>query len=140
MENCIFCQIVQGKIPAAKVFEDENFLAFLTISPHQPGHTLIIPKKHIPYIFDMEDTELKDIIVFCKPIAKAIKNVFRPKTGKVGVMVAGMGVPHVHIHLIPMESEADLNFENAKHNIPFEEIEANAEKIKEELSSDQIKL
>lgn len=134
MEDCIFEKIINGEIPAAKVWEDENFLAFLTIAPINPGHTLVIPKKHIEYFFDLENKDLADLMVACKPIAQAIKKAFNPATGKVGVMVAGSGVPHIHVHLIPMNNEHDLTFERAKHDIPFEELKQNAEKIKEALA------
>lgn len=133
MDFCIFDQIIEGKIPATKVWEDENFLAFLTTKPINPGHTLVIPKKHTEYIFDLSDQELAALIVACKPIAQAIKKAFNPKTGKVGVMVAGSGVPHAHIHLIPMDTETDLTFERAK-DASAEELEENAKKIKANLS------
>ncbi|OGE72074.1 hypothetical protein A2617_02830 [Candidatus Daviesbacteria bacterium RIFOXYD1_FULL_41_10] len=131
MDNCVFCKIIRGEIPSAKVFEDEDFLAFLTINPINPGHTLVIPKKHISYVFDMEDSELGKFLMVCKPIAKALEKAFNPKTGKIGIMVAGLEVPHAHIHLIPMESEGDLNFANAKSVSP-DELSQNAEKIKKE--------
>ena len=118
MESCIFCKIVKGEIPAYKVSEDEKNLAFLSISPIKPGHTLVIPKKHSEYLFDMEDSELAGLIQFSKPIAQKLKTALEPKTGKVGVMVAGLEVPHTHIHLIPMDSEEDLNFANAKPTAP----------------------
>lgn len=132
MDNCIFCKIVKGEISAAKVAEDENFLAFLSIEPHNPGHTLVIPKKHVSYIFDMEDKDLRDILIFCKPVANAIKKAFNPKSGKVGIMVVGLDVPHAHIHLIPIDEVGDLNNDHAKHNISEEELQENAEKIKKE--------
>jgi len=128
MNNCIFCKIIKGEVPAAKVWEDENYLAFLTIKPINPGHTLVIPKKHTEYFFDLEDQELADLMVTTKPIAKAIAKAFPPATGKVGVMIAGMGVPHVHVHLVPMNTERDLDFNKAK-GMPFEEIQKNASKI-----------
>ncbi|MFH0936780.1 MAG: HIT family protein [Candidatus Daviesbacteria bacterium] len=136
MDNCIFCKIVKGEIPAAKVWEDENFLAFLTISPINQGHTLVISKKHVPYIFDMEDEELGKFLAVCKPIAKALVKAFNPITGKIGIMVAGLEVEHAHFHLIPMNGEGDLNFSKAK-TVPFEELEKNAAKIREIISYSQ---
>lgn len=130
MDQCIFCEIVKGEIPAAKVWEDEDFLAFLSIRHINPGHTLVIPKKHVLYLFEMEDKEIGELMIKCKPIAQAIRQAFNPKTGKVGVMVAGGEVPHVHIHLIPMDHEGDLTFARQKLNVPFSEIEQNAQKIK----------
>lgn len=133
MDNCVFCKIIQNKIPTNKIWEDDNFLAFLSINPINPGHTLIIPKKHIDYLFDMEDSELGKLFIVSKPIGKALKAVFKPKTGKIGIMVAGGEVAHAHIHLIPMDSEGDLNFSRAKR-ADFEELQQNAEKIKEFLT------
>lgn len=129
MDNCIFCNIVEGRTSCYKVWEDEQFLAFLTISPHQTGHTLVIPKKHTNYIFDMEDPEYQKLWERCKPLADKLKAAFKPKTGKVGIVVAGMGVPHVHIHLIPMDSEDDLSFSSAKHNLKAEDFEETLRKI-----------
>lgn len=112
--DCVFCKIVKGEIPSFKVSEDENYLAFLSIAPMKPGHTLVIPKKHSEYLFDMDDPELGEVMRFSKPVAEILKNKLQPKTGKIGVMVAGLEVPHTHIHLIPMDSEGDLTFANAK--------------------------
>ena len=133
MDECIFDKIINGEISAAKVTEDDNFLAFLSIAPNNPGHTLVIPKKHVSYIFEMDQEDLEKILVFAKPRAKAIKKVFNPKTGKVGIVVVGLDIPHVHIHLIPMNEAGDLDHGRANHNVPFEEIQKNAEKIKEAL-------
>ncbi len=131
MDNCVFCNIVSGKIPCYQVWEDEKYLAFLTISPHQRGHTLLIPKKHTDYLFDLDDSDIAEIVVRAKPIASALKQAFMPKTGKIGLMVAGMGVPHVHLHLIPMDSEKDLSFSSACHNVDEHEFEENLKKAKE---------
>lgn len=130
MEDCIFCKIIKGEIPSAKVWENEEFMAFLTISPIKDGHTLVIPKKHVPYIFDLDDEILGRLIISTKPIARAINKAFKPATDKVGVMVAGGEVPHVHIHLIPMDTERDLDFAKQKHGIDIEVLKENAEKIK----------
>lgn len=120
MENCIFCKIVKGEIPSFKVWEDDNHLAFLSIAPLTPGHTLVIPKTHTDYIFDIDDKVLGDLIIACKPVAAKLKNALNPKTGKIGIMVAGLEVPHAHIHLIPMSEERDLSFANAKPASPEE--------------------
>lgn len=133
MDNCIFCKIVKGELPSAKVWENETHLAFLTIAPINPGHTLLIPKKHTDYIFDLEDKELEPLLVYGKPIAKALRKTFIPATGKIGLMVAGGEVAHVHIHLIPMNKETDLNFANAKHDISFEQLQETVQKIKANL-------
>ena len=123
MDNCIFCKIVKGEIPSYQVSESDKYLAFLSIAPHNRGHTLIIPKRHEDYFFDLSDQEIAEIMQFAKPIAAKLKEVFKPKSGKVGVMLAGQGVPHVHLHLIPLDKEADLQFSSARHDVPKEEFE-----------------
>lgn len=115
MDNCIFCKIVAGEIPSFKVAEDNDFMAFLSIAPINPGHTLVIPKKHTEYIFETEDEILSEILIFSKPVAQKLAEKLKPKTGKVGIMVAGLEVPHTHIHLIPMDGEGDLTFSRAKN-------------------------
>jgi len=105
----IFSKIVNGEIPAYKVAEDENYLAFLDIFPVAKGHTLVIPKKEVDYLFDLEDDLYAGLQVFAKKVATGLKKAIPCK--KVGVLVLGLEVPHAHIHLIPMQSEADiLNF------------------------------
>ena len=131
MDNCIFCKIVKGEIPSYKVWEDDKHLAFLSIAPIKPGHTLVIPKQHSEYLFDMEDSEFSSLTLASKPIAKKLQKSLNPKTGKIGVMVAGLEVAHTHIHLIPMDSEGDLTFANAKGASP-EELNYLAKKIKSE--------
>jgi len=108
----LFTKIIQGEIPAHKILEDDKYLAFLDIRPINPGHTLVIPKKEIDYIFDVEDSLLSGLMIFAKKIAIAVKKAV-PCT-KVGVMVAGIEVPHVHIHLVPIFGVGDLNFAKAK--------------------------
>jgi histidine triad (HIT) family protein len=105
----IFSKIVNGEIPAYKVAEDENYLAFLDIFPVAKGHTLVIPKKEVDYLFDLEDDLYAGLQVFAKKVATGLKKAIPCK--KVGVLVLGLEVPHAHIHLIPMQKEADiLNF------------------------------
>src|SRR2546428_12687661 len=117
MDNCVFCRIIKGEIPSYKVWEDAKFYAFLTIAPHTKGHTLLIPKKHTDYLFDLEDSELSELILASKPLAQALKQAFNPKTGKVGLSVVGVEVPHVHLHLIPLDSQFDMNTDKAKHDV-----------------------
>lgn len=107
----LFTKIISGELPCHKIAEDDRFLAFLDIRPVKRGHALVIPKQEIDYIFDVEDDLLGDLMVFAKKIAKALKQVVPCK--RVGVMVAGLEVPHTHIHLIPMDAIPDLNFANA---------------------------
>ena len=102
----IFSKIVNGEIPAYKVAEDENYLAFLDIFPVAKGHTLVIPKKEVDYIFDLEDNLYAGLQLFAKKVAVGLKKAIPCE--KVGVLVLGLEVPHAHIHLIPMKNEADL--------------------------------
>lgn len=105
----IFTKIVQGEIPAYKVAEDEKYLAFLDVSPVAKGHTLVIPKKEVDYLFDLEDELYAGLQLFAKKVAVGLKKAVPCK--KVGVLVLGLEVPHAHIHLIPMQDETDvLNF------------------------------
>ena len=114
----IFSKIAAGEIPSYKCAEDENFYAFLDINPVAKGHTLVIPRREIDYIFDMEDDELAAFQLFAKKVALAIKRVFPCR--KVAQIVLGLEVPHAHIHLIPMNSEADVDFRKPKLELPEE--------------------
>lgn len=125
----IFTKIINGEIPCHKILEDENYLAFLDIRPIREGHTLVIPKKEVDYIFDMEDEDLSGLMVFSKKVAKMIKA--QVSCEKIGVMVCGIEVPHTHAHLIPVDEVSDLNFANAKEKAP-EELAAVAKKIRGE--------
>ena len=100
----LFTKIINGEIPCYKVAENEEFFAFLDINPKAKGHTLVIPKREVDYLFDMEDDELARMMAFAKKIAAAIRKAF--PCPKVGIAVLGLEVPHAHIHLIPLESEA----------------------------------
>ena len=127
----IFTKILSGEIPAHKILEDEKYLAFLDIRPVNPGHTLVIPKQEVDYIFDIEDELLKGLMVFTKKVARAVRKTIPCK--KVGVMVAGLEVPHAHIHLIPIiESLAELAFARAKP-MAQEELTAIAAKMRANL-------
>ena len=126
----LFSKIIAGEIPAHKILEDDRYLAFLDLRPVNPGHTLVIPKQEIDYIFDIEDELLRDLMVFAKKVARAIGKAFPCK--KVGVMVAGIEVPHAHVHLIPIHSVSDLSFARAKTATP-EKLASAAQKIREAL-------
>ena len=117
----IFTKIVRGEIPSYKIYEDEHFYAFLDISPMAKGHTLLIPKKEVDYLFDVDDTTLSEMIVLSKKIAKAIEKAI--ECNRVGLMVVGLEVPHAHIHLIPIESEGDMNLSNKRLKLSKEEFE-----------------
>jgi histidine triad (HIT) family protein len=127
----IFTKIVQGEIPCHKIAEDEKYFAFLDISPLAKGHTLVIPKQEVDYIFDLEDDVLAGLNVFAKKIAKAIDKSVACK--RVGVAVIGLEVPHTHIHLVPLNNIGDLNFENPKLSPSQEELAEVAEAIRKNL-------
>ena len=115
----IFTKIVNGEIPAYKVAEDENYLAFLDIFPVAKGHVLVIPKKEVDYLFDLEDELFTGLQLFAKKVAVGLKKAIPCE--KVGVLVLGLEVPHAHIHLVPMQNEADLlNFSEKKKFTPDE--------------------
>lgn len=124
----IFSRIVAGEIPCYKIAEDENYFAFLDISPLQKGHTLVIPKHEVDYIFDLSDEEIAGLQVFAKKVAIAIKKAI--PCVKVGQCVLGLEVPHAHIHLVPMQSEADLRFTNTHLQLTPEEFNEIAESIR----------
>lgn len=126
----IFTKIINGEIPSFKIAEDEKHFAFLDIRPLQAGHTLVVPKKEVDYIFDLEDEDLKNLMVFAKKIAVAIKKAVPCE--RVGVAVIGLEVPHTHIHLSPINSVHDLDFRNTKE-ISKEKMQEIAEKIKANL-------
>jgi histidine triad (HIT) family protein len=127
----IFSKIVAGEIPAYKVAETVEFLAFLDISPLAEGHVLVIPKKEVDYLFDLDDETYTGLQVFAKIVATGLRRAIPCK--RIGVAVIGLEVPHAHIHLIPMNSVSDLNFARPKLSFTPEQLEATAEKIKEAL-------
>lgn len=124
----IFSRIVAGEIPCYKVAEDDKFFAFLDINPLVKGHTLVIPKQEVDYIFDLSDDDLAAMQVFAKHVAAAIKHAF--PCIKVGQAVLGLEVPHAHIHLIPMQSEKDMLFSNPKLKLSDEEFRQIADAIR----------
>ena len=124
----IFTKIVNGEIPCHKIAEDKNFLAFLDITPLADGHTLVIPKKEIDYIFDLEDDLLAGLIIFAKKIVPAIAQACPCR--RVGVSVIGLEVPHAHVHLIPLNSMNDINFTREKMKPSQEELRDTADKIR----------
>jgi histidine triad (HIT) family protein len=123
----IFSMIVAGEIPCYKVAEDERFFAFLDINPLAKGHTLVIPKQEVDYIFDLSDDDLGAMQVFAKKVALAIGKAF--PCIKVGQAVLGLEVPHAHIHLIPMQSEKDMLFTNPKLQLSTDEFQNIAQQI-----------
>jgi len=123
----IFSKIAAGEIPSYKCAESEEFYAFLDINPMVKGHTLVIPRREVDYIFDLEDDELARLHVFAAKVARAIKEVI--PCVKVGIAVLGLEVPHAHIHLIPMQSERDMLFSNPKLQLPADEMKDTADAI-----------
>jgi histidine triad (HIT) family protein len=124
----VFSKIVTKEIPANIIAEDENYLAFLDISPLVMGHTLVIPKREVDYIYDLEDDELAGLHLFAKKIAKAIEKAIPCE--RIGVTVIGLEVPHAHVHLIPINSMDDMNFSRMKLAPSKEELAETAEKIR----------
>lgn len=123
----IFSKIVAGEIPCYKVAENDQFFAFLDINPLKKGHTLVIPKKEVDYIFDLDAQELGDMHMFAQQVAIAIKKAIPCQ--RIGVAVLGMEVPHAHIHLVPLDTEKDMLFSNPKLKLLPEEFEEIAQKI-----------
>ena len=125
----IFSRIIAGEIPCYKVAEDEKYFAFLDIAPLAKGHTLVVPKCEVDYLFDLEDETLAGMTIFAKRVAAQIKSVTGCK--KVAMVVLGLEVPHAHIHLIPMNSEKDVDFYREKLNLTPEEFQEIAASLQE---------
>lgn len=123
----IFTKIIKGEIPSYKIAENDLFYAFLDISPLAKGHTLVVPKQETDYIFDLDDDLLGDMMIFSKRVAKAIQSVV--PCNRVAVMVAGLEVPHAHIHLLPIQTEKDLLLSNPRVKLSEEEFKELAEAI-----------
>ena len=123
----IFTKIIRGEIPCYKIAEDDRYFAFLDINPLKEGHTLVIPKQETDYFFDLDDDQLTGLILFSRKVAKAIKSAV--PCNRIAVAVVGLEVPHVHVHLIPMDTMNDVNFKNPKLKFSPEEFKQTAEKI-----------
>lgn len=129
--STIFTKIIRGEIPAYKIAEDDNFIAFLDVFPLTKGHTLVIPKMEVDYIFGLDDEILSGLMVFAKKVALALEKSVECK--RIGVAVIGLEVPHAHIHLVPIHTVGDINFAQPKQKFKDEEMKAIAEKIKSNL-------
>jgi histidine triad (HIT) family protein len=127
----IFSRIVAGEIPSYKIAENDQFFAFLDISPLAPGHTLVIPKREIDYIFDMEYDEFRDFWSFASRVANAVKSAI--PCLRIGIAVIGLEVPHAHIHLVPLNSMDDINFSRPKIQLPADEMQRIASSIREKI-------
>ena len=125
----IFTKIIQGEIPSYRIAEDDQFYAFLDINPLVKGHTLVVPKREVDYIFDLTDAELAAMHVFAKHVALAIESVIPCK--RIGVAVMGLEVPHAHIHLIPITKESDMIISNPKLKLSDDEFQRIARQINE---------
>lgn len=128
----IFSRIIQGEIPCYRIAEEDRFFAFLDINPMTKGHTLVVPKQEIDYLFDLDDTLLPDMMVFAKKVAKAIGAALPCE--RVGMMVIGLEVPHAHIHLIPINREGDMNLANPRVTLSKEEFEEIAARIRSRIA------
>ncbi len=125
----LFTKIIQGEIPAHKIAETDDYLAFLDISPLQKGHTLVVPKKEVDYIFDLQDDDLAGLMTFAKQVAHQLQKAY--PCNRIGVTVIGLEVPHAHVHLVPINEMADMNFSGSKLNLSSDELAEIAVKIKE---------
>ena len=129
--STIFTKIINGEIPSYKVVENEDFFVFLDINPNAKGHTLVVPKEEIDYIFDLNAEVLADMMVFAQKIAKAIKEVI--PCNRIGVSVIGLEVPHAHIHLVPINTLGDINFSKTRPQISKEVFEDLSQKISQKV-------
>lgn len=127
----IFSRIASGEIPSYKIAEDDRYFAFLDINPVAPGHVLVIPKHEVDYIFDLDADEYEGLMAFARRVAIALKKAM--PCVKVGVCVLGLEVPHAHVHLVPMQTEQDLNFFKPKLTLPAEQMEEIAASIRADL-------
>ncbi len=128
----IFTKIINKEIPGKIIAEDDNFIAFLDIMPLVEGHVLVVPKREVDYIFDIEDDLFAEMMLFAKKIAKSLKKAIPCK--RIGVAVIGLEVPHAHIHLVPLQTMDDINFTRAKLKPSQEELAITADKIRSEIS------
>ncbi len=129
----VFTKIINREIPGYIVAEDDEYIAFLDISPIAPGHTLVIPKKEVDYIFSLEDNHLSGLMTFAKKVALALEKAVPCK--RIGIAVIGLEVPHAHVHLVPLNSVGDINFSKQKLSIPAEVMEKLTQSIKEKFTN-----
>lgn len=124
----IFSKIIAREIPAHIILEDDHFIAFLDVMPLVPGHVLVVPKKEVDYIFDLEDSDLGPMMIFAKKVARALRKVVPCR--RIGISVIGLEVPHTHVHLVPMQSADDVNFTRPKLKPTPEELAEMAARIR----------
>ena len=129
----VFTRIIQGELPARFVWRDEQCVAFLSINPIRAGHTLVVPRQEVDHWLDLDDGLTDHLMSVSRKIGRAIQRAYNPE--KVGLMLAGLEVPHVHIHLLPIDGLQDMNFESAQSDPAPEELDEAAEKIRAELEN-----
>ncbi|WP_329904767.1 HIT family protein [Porphyromonas pogonae] len=129
--SSIFSKIIAGEIPSHRIAESDKFYAFLDIEPIAPGHTLVVPKKEVDYIFDLDDETLGELMIFAKKVAKGIQKAIECK--RVAVAVIGLEVPHAHIHLVPIEQEGDLDFKKPRLSYTRDELARIGDRIREQV-------
>ncbi len=125
----VFTRIINGEIPCYRVAEDDRYIAFLDVRPLKAGHTLVVPRREVDYIFDLDEDTLAGMMIFARKVAKAMKEVI--ECNRIGIAVIGLEVPHAHIHLIPISREGDMLFTNPRVSLTPQENEALARKIAE---------
>jgi len=128
MPDSIFTKIIKGEIPCYKIAEDDRFIAFLDVFPIKKGHTLVVPKTQIDYLFDLDDSLLSDLMVFAKKVAQKMQRAITCE--RIGVAVIGLEVPHAHIHLVPLDTVGDIDFSQPKIQLSTEEMAEIADSIR----------
>ena len=128
MPDSIFTKIIKGEIPCYKIAEDDRFIAFLDVFPIKKGHTLVVPKAQIDYLFDLDDSLLSDLMVFAKKVAQKMERAIPCE--RIGVAVIGLEVPHAHIHLVPLDAVGDIDFGQPKLQLSSEEMAEIADSIR----------
>ena len=129
MQDSIFTRIIKGEINSYKVLEEDKFIAFLDVNPIKEGHTLVVPKMQVDYIYDLPEDIFKELFVFSKKVSKMLKKTFDCK--RIGLSVIGLEVPHAHIHLVPVDHIKDMSFENERIQYSNEEFSVILKRIKE---------
>ena len=128
MPDSIFTKIIKGEIPCYKIAEDDRFIAFLDVFPIKKGHTLVVPKAQIDYLFDLDDSLLSDLMVFAKKVAQKMERAIPCE--RIGVAVIGLEVPHAHVHLVPLDTVGDIDFGQPKLQLSTEEMAEIADSIR----------
>ena len=128
MSDSIFTKIIKGEIPCYKIAEDDRFIAFLDVFPIKKGHTLVVPKAQIDYLFDLDDSLLSDLMIFSKKVAQKMQKAISCE--RIGVAVIGLEVPHAHIHLVPLDTVGDIDFSQPKLQLSAKEMTEIADSIR----------